>query len=464
MSKRLPNVTLKLCSKTWDKDTNGLFDYSTKTIKKATEVIQASTCLIRKNHEIKSAPNETFEQNEEKLIKIEKKENSNIYYFDNKVEKNMEANAENIAKINNNCWYICNDNQNNFIEQNKVKKNYKNKNDDYYLLKNDIIKFGRVKFALTDVHLWSGDKRYDLQLPDKASTINRNNLNTENVFDLEKEVQYLEEVNSEEKILCRICYCEEEDKERNPMVHLCKCKGGINYAHFNCIKLWMRTKLIIIGNRKRTVKTYYINKFNCEICKTPYPFHFKIPNHDKIFELIDIKRPDGNYIILESLDQVKDNNNNKYIHIISLVNEEEITIGRGIDADMKINDISVSRLHSKLKFNFEQKSLLIKDCGSKFGTLVLIKNPFELREKEFLEMQVGRSVVSAKVIKGDRKKIFGFKKVNDKKEKEELTQEMNIMENDCENIHKIKIMFLSENESEKHLEINEGNYSMDIVV
>ena len=376
----------------------------------------------------------------------------------------MEANAENIAKINNNCWYICNDNQNNFIEQNKVKKNYKNKNDDYYLLKNDIIKFGRVKFALTDVHLWSGDKRYDLQLPDKASTINRNNLNTENVFDLEKEVQYLEEVNSEEKILCRICYCEEEDKERNPMVHLCKCKGGINYAHFNCIKLWMRTKLIINGNRKRTVKTYYINKFNCEIYKTPYPFHFKIPNHDKIFELIDIKRPDGNYIILESLDQVKGNNNNKYIHIISLVNEEEITIGRGIDADMKINDISVSRLHSKLKFNFEQKSLLIKDCGSKFGTLVLIKNPFELREKEFLEMQVGRSVVSAKVIKGDRKKIFGFKKVNDKKEKEELTQEMNIMENDCENIHKIKIMFLSENESEKHLEINESNYSMDIVV
>lgn len=464
MSKRLPNCTLKLCSKTWDKDTNGLFDYSTKTIKKATEVIQTSTCLIRKNHEIKSAPNDTFEQNEEKLIKIEKKENSNIYYFDNKVEKNMEANAENIAKINNNCWYICNDNQNNFIEQNKVKKNYKNKNDDYYLLKNDIIKFGRVKFALTDVHLWSGDKRYDLQLPDKASTINRNNLNTENVFDLEKEVQYLDEVNSEEKILCRICYCEEEDKERNPMVHLCKCKGGINYAHFNCIKLWMRTKLIIIGNRKRTVKTYYINKFNCEICKTPYPFHFKIPNHDKIFELIDIKRPDGNYIILESLDQVKDNNNNKYIHIISLVNEEEITIGRGIDADMKINDISVSRLHSKLKFNFEQKSLLIKDCGSKFGTLVLIKNPFELREKEFLEMQVGRSVVSAKVIKGDRKKIFGFKKVNDKKEKEELTQEMNIMENDCENIHKIKIMFLSENESEKHLEINENNYSMDIVV
>jgi hypothetical protein len=375
----------------------------------------------------------------------------------------MDATAENIAKINKNCWYICNDDQNNLIEQNKVKKNYKNKKEDYYLLKNDIIKFGRVKFALTYVHLWSGDRSYDLQLPDKAPIINRNNLNTENVFNLEKEVQNLEEVNTEEKILCRICYCEEEDKEKNPMVHLCKCKGGINYAHFNCIKLWMRTKLIIIGNRKRTVKTYYINKFNCEICKTPYPFRFKIPNHDKIFELIDVRRPDGNYIILESLDQVKDNNNNKYIHIISLVDEEEITIGRGIDADLKINDISVSRLHSKLKFNFEEKSLLIKDCGSKFGTLVLIKNPFELKEKDSLEMQVGRSVVSAKVTGGNKKKIFGFKKVNDKKEKDVLTQEMNI-ENDCENIHKFKIMFLSENENEKHLEINESNFSMDIIV
>lgn len=463
MSKRLPNGTLKLTTKTWDKDTNGLFDYSTKTIKKTTDTIQTSTCLIRKDNEIKSEPIETFNQNEEILFKIEKKPNTNVYYFDNKVEKNMDATAENIAKINKNCWYICNDDQNNLIEQNKVKKNYKNKKEDYYLLKNDIIKFGRVKFALTYVHLWSGDRSYDLQLPDKASIINRNNLNTENVFNLEKEVQNLEEVNTEEKILCRICYCEEEDKEKNPMVHLCKCKGGINYAHFNCIKLWMRTKLIIIGNRKRTVKTYYINKFNCEICKTPYPFRFKIPNHDKIFELIDVRRPDGNYIILESLDQVKDNNNNKYIHIISLVDEEEITIGRGIDADLKINDISVSRLHSKLKFNFEEKSLLIKDCGSKFGTLVLIKNPFELKEKDSLEMQVGRSVVSAKVTGGNKKKIFGFKKVNDKKEKDELTQEMNI-ENDCENIHKFKIMFLSENENEKHLEINESDFSMDIIV
>ena len=59
-------------------------------------------------------------------------------------------------------------------------------------------------------------------------------------------------------------------------------------------------------NQKKTVKTYYINRFNCKICKMPYPFRFKIPGNNKIFKLIDIIRPQiGNYIVFESLDQVK---------------------------------------------------------------------------------------------------------------------------------------------------------------
>ena len=153
MSQKLQNGTLKLSIKTWDKDTNGLFDYSTKGIKKSTEAIQNSISLIRNNLEVKSASNELIQENEELLFKIEKKPNSNEYIFENNVNKNMEANGENIAKINNNCWYVCNNNENASFEQNNTKKNNKNKNDDYYLLKNDIIKFGRLKFSLIEVYL-----------------------------------------------------------------------------------------------------------------------------------------------------------------------------------------------------------------------------------------------------------------------------------------------------------------------
>ena len=149
-----------------------------------------------------------------------------------------------IAKINNNCWFICNDNENAPFEQNNTNnKKSKNKNVNYYLTKNDIIKFGRLKFSLIEEYLYSGDQKYELQVPDNACEINKSNSKTETVFNLEREVPILLKANNDEKILCRICYCEEDDIENNPMVHLCKCKGGINYAHYKCIKLWMRTKL-----------------------------------------------------------------------------------------------------------------------------------------------------------------------------------------------------------------------------
>jgi pSer/pThr/pTyr-binding forkhead associated (FHA) protein len=174
----------------------------------------------------------------------------------------------------------------------------------------------------------------------------------------------------------------------------------------------MRTKLMILINKKQTVKTYYIPRFNCEICKKPYPFRFKLDgNENKIFELIDIERPRCNYIIMESLDQVKENNNNKYINVIKIINENDITIGRGIEADIKINDISVSRFHCRLNFNFSNKSLVLTDLKSKFGTLVLIQDSFELKEKDNLIMQSGRTLIKAEV--KEKKKIFACKKVNE---------------------------------------------------
>ena len=53
------------------------------------------------------------------------------------------------------------------------------------------------------------------------------------------------------------------------------------------------------------------------------------------------------------MDQVKENNNNKYIHVISLVNY--IIIDKGIDADIKINGIFVTRSYNKLNFDLKKK-------------------------------------------------------------------------------------------------------------
>ena len=435
-------ICAKFICKTWDKDINGLFDYYSKETSNFKSTIYDGIELKRQGQEVKEGILiDEKEENTETLFNMKRQEEK--FIIENNIETNMEQNEENINKINNKIYYV--------VHQ---------KNKRYYLLKNDIIKLGRIKYLITEESIYSGDIKYELSFPDLDSTsnINRQNLNIGNPFNLVKEVKCLsdEENNSEEKILCKMCYTEDIDPVNNPMVHLCNCKGCLNYAHFNCIKLWMKTKLIIKENEKKTVTNYYIPQFNCEICKVPFPFKFRLKeNKNKVYELIDIERPNCNYIILESLNQKKDNNeNHKFIHVIKLINEEDITIGRANNADIKINDISVSRLHAKLNFNFDQKSLEIIDLKSKFGTLVLIKDKIELKSGECLIAQVGRTLFGTNIIKKEEEKIKDIKleekslKIKSKDNEEGKTsEEMNneINNNNLENLNIVKEKQIMEN-------------------
>ena len=87
---------------------------------------------------------------------------------------------------------------------------------------------------------------------------------------------------------------------------------------------------------------------------------------------------------------MKENCNIKSIHVIQLTGEE-LTIGRGHESDVRINDISVSRKHAILKYN-EDGTLLLRDLKSKFGTLILIKKPLKIKEKK-IHLQIGRTYI-----------------------------------------------------------------------
>jgi len=59
----------------------------------------------------------------------------------------------------------------------------------------------------------------------------------------------------------------------------------------------------------------------------------------------------------------------KVVHVFDL-RFHEFRVGRSVETDMKIADISVSRTHSF--FKIKDGKLLVEDNGSKFGTLVKI--------------------------------------------------------------------------------------------
>ena len=114
--------------------------------------------------------------------------------------------------------------------------------------------------------------------------------------------------------------------------------------------------------------------------------------------LIDLKDFNSNidYIILESLDDLK--NESKTIYIIKFNDNENINIKIGRDAknDFVIDDSFVSKKHAEIKYNKDNKQLILENKSKSYGTIVLIKGNIKMKEKD-INFQVGRSYIKAKI-------------------------------------------------------------------
>lgn len=85
----------------------------------------------------------------------------------------------------------------------------------------------------------------------------------------------------------------------------------------------------------------------------------------------------GDFIIFESFT----NTPHKTIHVLVVPKEEWdkdkiFYVGRGNDVDMRITDISVSRLHATIWYS--KGSWYVRDEEAKFGTLINYKEPIGL--------------------------------------------------------------------------------------
>jgi len=191
--------------------------------------------------------------------------------------------------------------------------------------------------------------------------------------------------------ICRICLFNTVE-ESNPILSLCKCKGSVNVLHLKCLKLWLEQKLTKKEIQKPGI-SYTIKSFNCEICKEPYPTTIKY--NDVLYHLMNYFVPEGqNFIILESLNSIKENQYPLSIHVLMFVDEgDSFILGRGHESDIRISDISVSRSHAKIYF--KDKKFMLEDTGSKFGTLVLAKDAVQVGGQASgpTILQIGRTLI-----------------------------------------------------------------------
>ena len=71
--------------------------------------------------------------------------------------------------------------------------------------------------------------------------------------------------------------------------------------------------------------------------------------------------------------------------------DEIYKLGRGHEANIRINDISVSRFHASIKST--RNGFVIKDNNAKFGTLVYVKNKSIIISNSSSVLQVGRTKI-----------------------------------------------------------------------
>ena len=212
-----------------------------------------------------------------------------------------------------------------------------------------------------------------------------------------------------EKIkICRICYLEEFDKDNNPLIKPCKCSGSMKYIHYECLLHWIKTKILLDSSSyfsNDLLSVYRLQKLECELCKSKFPDYirhkkeiFNLLNLDKKFneeivlnkkgQKISRKRKDNkdNYIIFDSITPSR--TENRYRFLVKFDKNNILKVGRGLETQLVLNDISVSRNHCQFKIE-DDGSVSLEDNNSKFGSLVLIQKEIEILKGIDLNIQVG---------------------------------------------------------------------------
>jgi len=98
---------------------------------------------------------------------------------------------------------------------------------------------------------------------------------------------------------------------------------------------------------------------------------FSLPNNDNDYMILEsVKSAPAKVIHVFDLKSIDGRNK---VDDIDFHEVNEFKVGRSVDTDMKIADISVSRIHSYIRVAGDR--LIIQDNGSKFGTLIKVSQP-----------------------------------------------------------------------------------------
>ena len=262
----------------------------------------------------------------------------------------------------------------------------------------DIIKLGKIRIKFDKISFKSKNKSLFeiIQQESPKDLITEPNFDSNNATTNRIMITSLGNsaslINNEikSKIICRLCYLD-ESTITDPLISPCNCSGTMKYIHLSCLKKSIKSKY----NKKSTdsLEMFLFQNYACEICLTPYPKCLVYKTN--VYYLIDIDLNKFENYVLCDLSKYTENNSTKSKQIthfgyimFKIEDNKELTLGRKKNNDIKLKDISVSRNHCVIIK--KDDNLLIKDLGSKFGTMKYIKDSLDLKLKEQITLLCGR--------------------------------------------------------------------------
>jgi hypothetical protein len=205
-------------------------------------------------------------------------------------------------------------------------------------------------------------------------------------FEIEQTVPSTDNSSDEEEEggkTCRICFTGAYPDD--PLLSPCLCSGSMRFIHFNCLKYWLDSKRNV-AQSEHTI-AYFWESFLCEICKHAFPLSLSFKGRK--YDLFKLEKPGQTTVALEMLGKDRQS---RGVHLISMKPNSTVKFGRGHESDVRISDISVSRLHAQLSYDGSQ--FYLKDNSSKFGSLLQVAGSLDVNLGQTFVLQIGRTVIT----------------------------------------------------------------------
>lgn len=113
--------------------------------------------------------------------------------------------------------------------------------------------------------------------------------------------------------------------------------------HVKCINEWLNSKRET--RISATTHSYQWTIIDCELCQSRFP-DTVIAQNGKTYKIFNFDEPENEespYIVFQTIYQ---NKKVKTFHVVFTSKRKVTKVGRAYETDMRVPDISVSRLHA----------------------------------------------------------------------------------------------------------------------